>query len=125
MIFIIDIGNTNTKIACYSGVEYCFVCSVSNDSISEDIASIVNKFSDDLSRVVVACVGPRVVLNKLNAFFIDTFQIETEELTTKKEMFGIVNGYRDYRKLGVDRWLSILAASDYSDNTIIISAGTA
>ena len=41
---------------------------------------------------------------------------------------GMVNGYRDYRRLGIDRWLAMLAAWQHSDGKAalcVIDIGTA
>jgi type III pantothenate kinase len=48
-------------------------------------------------------------------------------LTTQKKAAGVLNGYTDPSKLGVDRWLALLGASVFSDSVdkLIIDAGSA
>jgi len=48
-------------------------------------------------------------------------------LTTQKKSAGVVNGYTDPSKLGVDRWLALLGGIDFSDSVdkLIIDAGSA
>jgi type III pantothenate kinase len=48
-------------------------------------------------------------------------------LTTQKKAAGVLNGYTNPTKLGVDRWLALLGAIDFSDpvDKLIIDAGSA
>jgi type III pantothenate kinase len=47
-------------------------------------------------------------------------------LTSLPELNGLKNGYRDFTRLGVDRWLTFMAVTPLSDKDyIIIDAGSA
>ena len=53
-------------------------------------------------------------------------EVRVVELQTLPQLDGLTNGYRDFTRLGVDRWLTIVAASEISSNdVVIVDAGTA
>ncbi len=63
---------------------------------------------------------------QLEQFLAQGFGDSVTRFTTEPEAFGVTNAYRQPERLGVDRWLSLLAAAQMvSGNVIIIDAGSA
>lgn len=75
-------------------------------------------------QIAAATVAPDeslgVILKLCEAQGIDYRQVKTSP------DFGVTHCYKDYNRLGVDRWLTLVAlASEVKETTLIIDAGTA
>ena len=56
----------------------------------------------------------------------DRWGLTVQFAATRAHGNGVRNGYTDYRQLGVDRWLAIVAAVDGRDDPVcVVDAGTA
>lgn len=88
-----EVFNQDSRLECYSavdalepvlsGVTLVYVCSVRSEADNRVLFNL-------LGRHAIPC----------------------HFLTTQKQSCGVVCGYKDYRQLGTDRWMAIIAASD-------------
>src|SRR5690606_7661501 len=85
-----------------------------------------------VERIVVANVAGDRIAAKLAAVVSTRFGIGLESVRTAAEMLGVRCAYRDPVRLGVDRWVSVIAAHraalarpDGPRPACVISAGTA
>lgn len=107
----IDMGNTRTKWR-----------------FGESVGALPSPDLPDLkvepSRVRVATVlRNRDVLTRMIA---DRYGVRPEFATTATELAGVQCGYANPERLGVDRWLAVVAAWHRSDGpVVVISVGTA
>ncbi len=75
--------------------------------------------------IYLASVSDPGLTQKISDLIIET-GIPFSVLETQAELDGINNGYKNYRQLGVDRWLTVVGAGSISkSDTVIIDAGTA
>jgi type III pantothenate kinase len=76
--------------------------------------------------VVCAAVAGQSLVDALNDFCMKTWNLEVQYASSAARMRGLVNSYQDPGRLGVDRWLAMLAARNLIDGWFcLIDAGTA
>jgi type III pantothenate kinase len=122
MTLLIDIGNTQVK--------YCWQQEINKES---KIAIAQNELTSvycqqhflKASKIILANVGLKniAVLSE----FANAQQIPLIAVETEAERFGVKNAYQQYKNLGVDRWLALLACANLYPNTnvLIVDAGSA
>lgn len=117
---LLDIGNTNVKVA-NSLVNGKDVGSVAVFETMTDFLDTEPK----AKRIVFANVA-NAGNEKMLAEYCTSRGIEALEVKTEPEAFGIRCAYENYSTLGVDRWMVVLGAAQFSkDPSIIIDIGTA
>lgn len=116
MDLLIDIGNTRCKAAVYDH---------GNLSLVADLTDLKAQ-QLDIKNVYVASVGAK---DKLLAIRQQLAWLTASWLEVQSEAaaFGVYNSYQEPAKLGVDRWLAMIAAKQQFPNqaVLVIDAGTA
>lgn len=127
MKLLVDIGNTRVKWAPYSDGKLgeAEIRAHGNDPRIA-AAVLLEDLRDPPAEIVAANVaGPEfgeLVAARLGA----TLGVDVSFATTQKRAGRLRNSYRDHTKLGVDRWLAMLAAADrYSGAACVVDAGSA
>lgn len=115
MNLYIDIGNTRTKFAVYDQGVFKPV---------EFTPELLE--SGQIDHIVVAEVGSHGELEVLTSRF-NQLSLPYTELKTTKNAGGVENSYATPTNLGVDRWLTLVAAHSQfpKRSVLIIDAGTA
>ncbi len=123
MILLVDVGNTRTKWVLaennhmLTDIDVCSNQDVASSTIA-GLAEVVHK-------VLVANVAGDAMAKTL----IETMQaVEAPVINVmaSNEACGVRNGYDHAETLGVDRWLSLIAAFDKQKSTcLVVNAGTA
>ncbi|MBD3635155.1 MAG: type III pantothenate kinase [Methylophaga sp.] len=127
MKLLVDIGNSRVKWATLdkSGL---------NDSHSfqrakSGIKAALNKAWKNLSEiqaVYVANVGGEKLAEQLSEWTQKNWDLTPKFVTSEKKRFGVSNAYDEPEKLGVDRWLSLIAARQHARQAqCVIDCGTA
>ena len=76
--------------------------------------------------IFLASVSPEAITRKIKQIAFKCLNLDVIQLTTLAELSGLKNGYTNYKKLGVDRWLTLVAAFDpIKSDSIIIDFGSA
>ena len=127
MYLLIDVGNTRIKWrlvnSVYDNGE------VSHIGLLEDLANYIKTITTNKVRVLLAAVNQTQALKRLLAEseFI-SITVAQSELTQA----GIHNSYSHPKRMGVDRWLAMIAAHSYATmnnsdlcGVIVIDAGSA
>ncbi len=106
MILDLDCGNTRVKwrIMGSAGVESRGAC----PSGSDEWLALAQKLS--VARVRISAVVGAVERERLSKLCLGELDIEAEFARSEKTACGIQNGYEQPEKLGVDRWLAVIAA---------------
>ena len=75
----------------------------------------------------MSCVGPEQQFEAFKQLCKERFGIGVTRAKVSQSACGVVNGYQDQQKLGVDRWIAILGVRRIIDRgaVIVIDAGTA
>lgn len=124
MKLLLDVGNTCLKVGVVDKDSVKHLASIRHDhdwaGIAEKITwpSIVS--SIDIASVVGAdgeCKLGEVIQNK--------FGLAPIFHRSRRTLGGVVNGYRDYERLGVDRWLALVAAFQRIQGSLcVVDCGT-
>lgn len=126
MILDIDVGNTRLKWRLSDGL---VVVSAGHESgcLQEMLINLLLKIDHiEVKRVRLAHVLGSQREKEITAFFLKNINIIVECARVKNFCGAVVNKYYHPEHLGVDRWLSILAAFDHAkDECHIVGCGTA
>lgn len=127
MILLIDIGNTRLKwaelrdgvLSAQSAVPHA---RVDRNVLLEQMLATVHR----PTRVLISNVGGRDILEACVAAIRARWSIEAETIVSTARAAGVTNAYREPAKLGVDRWLAIIAAHARQEGSAcVVSVGTA
>lgn len=126
MTLLVDIGNTRIKWATLSGGELVRRGSaVHRDSLDAAVAALAVELPAR-ARVVAANVAGEGVAERLRALVATRPGASLTLVATSAERFGVRCAYAEPRRLGVDRWVAVLAAYHAARGAACaISAGTA
>lgn len=127
MILELDCGNSYVKWRIVDGI-----CDV---PIAEGIATNVLNLLGDLragdlisaiTRSRMASVRGDAETAEMIRELTDTLHVKVEKADAVNRAGSVINGYRDQQRLGVDRWLAIIAAYDLCRHAcLVIDMGTA
>jgi type III pantothenate kinase len=127
MTLLIDLGNSRIKwttLECKPGVS-CDVFAHHGRFSGENLERITGS-SEPAREVICAAVADQTLVGSLSAHFRRVWQREVQYVTASERCLGLVNGYREPTRLGVDRWLAMLAARELVEGGFcVIDAGTA
>ncbi len=127
LLLLIDLGNSSLKWAWTSGAELTPVQSVLHRATT--VAAVAQKCWQDEpepARVVVASVAKSEVQESLRAWLQQQWSCEPIFVQATAQALGVTNAYNSPAELGVDRWLTLLAAHhQISDPVCVVDCGTA
>jgi len=127
MRLLVDIGNTRIKWACIEAE----VLAESRAFVHEGdcaaaVASLLDDVSESPSALIAANVAGGDFAEALSSGAADRWSLQTQFASTQQTAGRLRNAYADPTRLGVDRWLAMLAVtSAFSDAVCIVDAGTA
>ena len=127
MQILIDIGNTRIK---WAEVEDGRLANVGNavhrDSRERALASFAAALPKRVTRAIVANVAGDAIGRDLSELMHIHSRITPEFVAVRAEQFGVRCAYDDPSRLGVDRWIAVLAAHHLAPGAAcVIDAGTA
>jgi type III pantothenate kinase len=127
MNLFIDIGNTRLKWAVGNGLDLGQGQPINNINIDRN--ELIQRWQDipQPEQLAISCVGARhlfdLVLSVANELWPGITIIRAK---SKAHGFGITSSYQEPEKLGVDRWLSIVAGyNNYRKALCVVGCGTA
>lgn len=127
MKLLVDIGNSRVKWATLDKTGL-------SDSQSflrakTGIKASLNKawkHLSDIDAVYVANVGGDKLALQLTEWVQKSWDLTPQFVTSEKKRFGVINAYDEPEKLGIDRWLSLIAARQHARQAqCVIDCGTA
>jgi len=127
MQVVIDVGNTRMKWAqvedgrlSKSGSE------VHRGAPERALAALAAALPTDFSRAIVANVGGDTLGTALTELLRIRSRVVPEFVTVRAQQFGVRCAYAEPSRLGVDRWIAVLAAHHLAPGAAcVIDAGTA
>lgn len=124
---LLDIGNTNLKWAWLRTAEMGDVTTACHKE--SDIAALATeKWSneDAPSQVYISCVAGQAIEDKLADWCKQYWDLEPLFVKSVTQACGVINSYSEPERLGVDRWLSMIALHVREPGpTCIVDCGTA
>lgn len=127
MKLLLDVGNTRIKWAWWDG---CALLEPGQILHLGQSADQTMAFLDGAARtpvaVIAANVAGEVMARALENAVRTRWRLSVDFARSRRELLGVHNGYADYRQLGVDRWLAIVAAYRHCEGPVcVVDAGTA
>ncbi len=124
-ILDIDVGNTRIKWRLLVNGSVGREGAFSHDDMA--VEQLSNSISAKaIHRVRVASVVKAEVLSSLVEICRKLWGVKPEVAEVRQQCAGVEQGYKDLSRLGVDRWLGVLAAyNKYSKACLVVSCGTA
>ena len=126
MIIELDVGNSRIKWRSRSASK------VLNEGIAATVADLARQFdsgrtSGDTPReVLVASVRDDDSLAQISEWAQSAWQLTPKLAVVSKQASGVINSYDDVSRMGVDRWLAMLAAYQRTQSAcIVVDSGTA
>lgn len=129
MTILVDIGNTRLKwgwcghdrIVTGAPIAY------GRGDLRQQLLEVWRDISPAPWRLAVSCVGSDAVLARVKAVAFELWpELNWVRAQSEAAAYGVVNAYRSPEKLGVDRWLCLLAARQlWSEPVCIVDCGTA
>jgi len=128
MMLLLDIGNTRVKWATLQRGQLSTGLPMQHRG--QPLPSLWDTLWHDLpapQRLVVASVAPPEVNASLLAWASSRWAITPEFASSAAQACGVINGYRQPEKLGVDRWLALIGARQLPRGRplCVIDCGTA
>jgi len=122
---LVDIGNTRIKWALYDGKRLGqHGNTVHRDVRDAALQTFARTLPADVTRLFVANVAGDAMARGLRAVIAG--RAEVEFVATSAERFGVRCAYAEPQRLGVDRWLAVLAAHHRAAGAAcVIQSGTA
>jgi len=122
----LDIGNTRVKRAVIIDGDYEVLAAVGlNNFLTEDGFDCLYKGKRP-DAVYMTSVVSHEHLEQIKSLIHEHCQLFPVQLTSQRNSCGLSSGYKDFHKLGDDRWMAMQGAFGfYKDPIIVISAGTA
>lgn len=129
MNLLVDIGNTRLKWGRRSGdrIEAGNSIRHGGGEIKPQLMRAWLDISPAPRRLAVSCVSSDTVLASVKSVAFELWpSVEWIKVKSELSSFGVINGYRYPEKLGVDRWLCLLAARRlWRESVCIVDCGTA
>jgi type III pantothenate kinase len=124
---LVDIGNSRLKWAVSAQGGLTAGAAVPNHLLSEQHLAEVWKPLPSPDRLAISCVSARRFVGLIRSTANKLWPgIAIIEAKSTPQAFGVKNAYDQPEKLGVDRWLALLAAHRYSPLPVcIVDCGTA
>lgn len=127
MKLLLDIGNSRIKWAILvrgalerSGAEHY------RDHASEAFFAGLLRDLPKPRAVFAANVAGNVIAANVGAACAGLWSLTPEFVEVQRKRFGLINAYTDFKQLGVDRWLAIVAAwMKYKKPVCVVDCGTA
>jgi len=123
MIALVDIGNSRTKYCIVNQEQRGSKESIANDLLSYDYLS---KCFRKVDKLIIASVSHTGLTSKIESW-CQEHSVNYRQVVSEKNKNGVVSAYLQPTQLGVDRWLTLIAAKSLypSRNILIVDAGTA
>lgn len=128
MNLLIDIGNTRLKWAIANDLKIESGAPISNVELSrETLTCAWRNLTFPPERLAIACVGSFRLLELVLSVAKEIWpSIVIVRAQSEAQSTGVSNAYRKPEKLGVDRWLNMIAAFNvYQKALCIVGCGTA
>ncbi|MBE0511235.1 MAG: type III pantothenate kinase [Chromatiales bacterium] len=125
MWLLLDIGNTRFKAVCYDGMAFYNQKIASYQAIGI-AASLCPLKSLKPDAVYVANVAGDTIETAVRAWSVTSFGLVPHFVRSQSSFLGLHNAYAEPEKLGVDRWLAMLAAKQvYAGPVCVADCGSA
>jgi type III pantothenate kinase len=127
MNLLVDMGNTRLKWGGAKGGQIITGQSLMNNRINRQELIELWKDIARPRRLAVSCVSANRLLELVQAVALELWpDVDIVVVKSQAQAFGVTNAYQQPERLGVDRWLSLVAVwQQYQALACIVDCGTA
>ncbi len=132
MNLLIDVGNSRIKWCLHDNMESKFVSVGAmsyGGSVLEELFCKHWSHLANPNRVLVSNVSGPDIAKELDVWIKKVWQVNTEYVRSETHGYGVDNAYLDASRLGVDRWMAVVAAWNryqrYREDICVVDCGTA
>jgi type III pantothenate kinase len=127
MNLLIDMGNTRLKWAVATAGQIITGQPIVNGRINRDELVGLWKGIYRPRRILVSCVTANQLFELVQSVaYALWFDVDIILVKSQAQAFGVISAYQQPEKLGVDRWLSLVAVwQKYQCSACIVDCGTA
>lgn len=126
-VLLVDIGNTNLKWSWLkSGRRRPVEMSPYRQ---DDVLAAVSQYwgnAEPPQRILIASVAGEKIIQEITQWSLDHWGLKPEFLISQGAAWGVTNGYQEPQRLGVDRWLTLVALRQQEQGAVcVVDCGTA
>ena len=123
MKILIDIGNTTTSLGLWKNNKLSMTNNIENNKLSITLKKYLKRDIDEiLFTSVIGTKENKLIIDRLKKIF----KSNIKQIKSSSSLLGVSNGYIQPKKLGDDRWATIVASSLLHEGPlIIVDCGTA
>lgn len=129
MDILVDIGNSRLKwgVCDENRLEIGTPLNYHGSDFEALLFSLWRALPKEPQRMAISCVGSKVVLNRIRNMALSLWpSLSVVRVQSEPAGHGVLNGYENPEKLGVDRWLCLVAARRlWPSSVCIVDCGTA
>jgi len=127
MKLLVDIGNTRIKWSWFDGHDLGAQSALAHQGLQQrQLADEMQAAARKPERILVSNVGGVAAAQLLRATASQLWNLQPEFVESTASAGGVRNAYSEPAKLGVDRWLAVIAAHSIERRaTCVVSVGTA
>lgn len=124
---LLDIGNTRLKWGVYKDGRISKSGSVTHEALRETgFAALTTKLPRSFDRVIASNVAGASFATRLSGAIGLHCNNEIRFVHSQKQVCGVTSAYAQPRRLGVDRWVGMIAAyAEKKAAAVVVDAGTA
>ncbi len=124
---LLDIGNTRVKWGVLSEGRIRSTGSITQEKIRDQgLAALTTRLPTKVDKVFAANVAGQSFATRLSGILRMQADVEPRFAQSASETCGLVNSYRQPRRMGVDRWVAMVGAwTEYEQAMVVVDAGTA
>ena len=123
MILDIDIGNTFLKWRCSGARQVDLRGRMLTQQLDDGLPAA---WPGEVSGVRVGCVAGVAAQERIRQYSLARWGLEPEFARVQHEAAGVRNSYADPARMGVDRWLAMLAAYNQAQGAVcVVDCGSA
>lgn len=124
---LMDVGNSRIKWGVLDGDAIRRTGHISQEKISnQGLATLTSRLPRRVDTVLVSNVAGTSFATRLSGVVGMHCDVDVHFARSEREACGVVNNYRQPRRLGVDRWVAMIGAwAEFETTCLIVDAGTA
>ena len=125
---LIDVGNTYTKCVEYLDQTILPVTKFETSNFTESVKTI--EVVQSVEKITIVSVSSDKITQDIIKKLENHFHCTVMQINTEHTSFGVKCGYADFKLLGADRWVAIIAAyhsnnaASFKDIIMVIDCGT-
>lgn len=124
---LLDVGNTRIKWGILDGEEIHRTGHIAHQKVREQgLGELTSKLPSNVDAVLASNVAGQTFATRLSGVIGMHCKCDVHFAKTARQACGVRNGYRQPRRLGVDRWMAMIGAwTELQSACVVVDVGTA